>query len=149
MSPLLWHARAQYRTVLQRRVQHRTVQNIAVRHSIAYTFFLYKKRFISKCGSNSQNLNNILKHHEAQLPKLSVFIGYKSIFCHYYIQNVKDGIQIQAYNVSNEFLTHFHQFVVVNVKKNSRKSHYIYISIYRNILGSISGKIKKTEAPAK
>ena len=36
----------------------------------------------------------ILKKHEAQLPKLSVFVGQKSIFHHYHIENVEDGIQI-------------------------------------------------------
>ena len=33
------------------------------------------------------------ENHEAQVPEFSVFIGQKSIFRHYYIQNVKDGIQ--------------------------------------------------------
>ena len=47
------------------------------------------------------------ENHEVQFPKLSAFIGQKSIFRHYYIQNVKDGIQIQVCNINNECLTHF------------------------------------------
>ena len=34
------------------------------------------------------------ENHEAQFPNFSVFIGQKSIFRPYCIQNVKDGIQI-------------------------------------------------------
>ena len=34
------------------------------------------------------------ENHEAQFPKFRVFIGQKSLFRHYCIQNVKDGIQI-------------------------------------------------------
>ena len=41
---------------------------------------------------------NILRkpqeNHEGRIPKLSIFIGQKSIFRHYCIQNVKDGIHI-------------------------------------------------------
>ena len=40
----------------------------------------------------------------------------------YCIQNVKDGIQIQAYNISNESVNHFSQFSSVKVKKNLKKS---------------------------
>ena len=36
------------------------------------------------------------KNHEAQFPKLSVFIGQKSIFHRYCIQYVQHGIQIQV-----------------------------------------------------
>ena len=39
-------------------------------------------------------LRKLYENHEAQLPKLSVFIGRKSAI--YSIQNVKDGIKIQA-----------------------------------------------------
>ena len=58
----------------------------------------------------------------AQAPKSSVFIGQKSIFRLYCIQNFKDGIQIQAYNSNNECLIHFSQFIAEKVKKNLRKS---------------------------
>ena len=34
-------------------------------------------------------------HNEAQFPKFSVFVGQKSIFRHYCIQNAKDGIRIR------------------------------------------------------
>ena len=38
----------------------------------------------------------MVKNHKAQFPQLSVFIGQKSIFRHYSIQNVKDEIHIQV-----------------------------------------------------
>ena len=41
-------------------------------------------------------LGKSLENHEAQFPKLSVFIGQKSMFHCCYIQNVKDGIQLQV-----------------------------------------------------
>ena len=41
------------------------------------------------------------ENHEAQFPKLSVFRCQKSLFPHYCIQNVIDGIQIQVYNINN------------------------------------------------
>ena len=55
------------------------------------------------------------ENHKAQFPNLSVFIGQKSIFRRYCIQNVKDGIQIQVYNISNEIVNHFSQFILVKV----------------------------------
>ena len=53
----------------------------------------------------------------AQFPKFSVFIGQKSIFHHYCIQNLKDGIQVKVYNTNNESVNHFSQFISVKVKK--------------------------------
>ena len=50
------------------------------------------------------------------------------------MQNVKDGIQIQVYDINNESVSHFSQFISVKVKK---------------ISGSILGKVKKIEAQAK
>ena len=47
--------------------------------------------------------------------KLSIFIGQKSIFHCYCIQNVKVRIQIQVYNINNEGLKHFSQFMSVKV----------------------------------
>ena len=69
-------------------------------------------------GSNGQNLKAILRHHKAQFPKLSVFIGQKLIFRRYCIQYAKDGIQIQVYNVNNESVNHSSQFISVKVEKN-------------------------------
>ena len=63
-----------------------------------------------------------LKNHEAQSPKLSVFVGQKSMFRHYCIQNVKDGIQIRVNKINKESVTHFSQFISVKVKKILRKS---------------------------
>jgi len=50
-----------------------------------------------------------------------LLIGQKSIFRRCCIQNVKNGIQIQAYNVNNESVSHFSQSISVKVKKNLRK----------------------------
>ena len=63
-----------------------------------------------------------LKNYEAQFPKFSVFIGQKSIVRRYSIQNVKDGIQIQVYNINNGSVNHCNQFISQKVKKNLRKS---------------------------
>ena len=41
---------------------------------------------------------------------------------HYYIQNVKDRIQIRVYKISKESITHFRQFISVKFKKLLRKS---------------------------
>ena len=46
----------------------------------------------------------------------------KSICRRYCIQNVKDGVQIQVYNINNEIANHFGKFLSVQVKKNLRKS---------------------------
>ena len=59
---------------------------------------------------------------EAQFPEFSVFIGQESIFHHYYIHNVTDGIQIQVCNVNHKSVNHFSQFISVRVKENLRKS---------------------------
>ena len=56
------------------------------------------------------------------MPKLSVFISPKSVFCRYCIQNVKDGIPIHVYNIINDNVNHSSQFMSVKVKKNLRKS---------------------------
>jgi len=61
------------------------------------------------------------ENHEAKFPKLSVFIGQKLIFRYHCIQSVNDRIQIQVYNINNESVNHFSQFISVKVKKNLRK----------------------------
>ena len=60
--------------------------------------------------------------HEAQFPKFSAFVGQKSIFRLYYIENVKEGIQFQVNNINNESVSQFSQIISVKVKKNVRKS---------------------------
>ena len=52
----------------------------------------------------------------------SLFIGQKLVFCRYCTQTVKDGTQIQVYNINNESVNHFSQFISVKVKKNLRNS---------------------------
>ena len=53
------------------------------------------------------------------------------------MQNVKDGIQIQLYNINNESVNLYSQFISVKVKK-----------IYENLRLNF-GKVKKIEAQAK
>ena len=62
-------------------------------------------------GSNGQDLKKILRNHEVQFPKVSIFIGQKSIFPCCCIQNAKDEIQIQVCNINNENVNHFNQLV--------------------------------------
>ena len=57
------------------------------------------------------------QNHEAQFPQFSVFIGQKLVFRRYCIQNVKDRIQVQAYNINNECVNHSSQLILVEVKK--------------------------------
>ena len=86
------------------------------------------------------------ENHEARFPNFSVFIGQKSIFCRYCIQNVKDRIQTQVYNelytqvynVNNESVNHFSQFISVKVKKT-----------LRNFTAQFREKVKKIDAQAK
>ena len=52
------------------------------------------------------------------------FIGQKSIFRRYCIQNVKDGIQFQVYNINNDIANHFGQFILVKVEKNLREPQF-------------------------
>ena len=44
------------------------------------------------------------------------------MFRRYCIQNVKDGIQIQVYNINNKSVNQFSQFISVKVKENLGKS---------------------------
>ena len=82
-----------------------------------------RKKFVRKWSSNNQNLKKILRKSLGSISKIKCFIDQKLIFHHNCIQNVKDGIQIQVYNVRNECLTHFsHQFISEKVKKNITKS---------------------------
>ena len=46
----------------------------------------------------------------------------KSVLCRYCLHNVKNGIQIQVYNIINDSVNHPSQFISVKVKKNLRKS---------------------------
>ena len=68
----------------------------------------------------------------------SKFFCQKSTFRHYCIQNVKDGIQIQAYNINNESVNHFSQFILVEAKTSLSKSP-----------AKLRKKVKKIEAQTK
>ena len=65
---------------------------------------------------------NLKKITRLNFQNLSVFSGQRSIFRRYCIQNVQVGIQIQVYNITNESVNCFSQFISVKVKKNLRKS---------------------------
>ena len=67
-------------------------------------------------------LRKTRESHKTRFPKLGVFVGQESIFGHYCIQNVEDGIQNRVYKIDKESVTHFSQFVSVTVKKILRKS---------------------------
>jgi len=86
---------------------------------LGYTFFIYKKKAYKKIRLKRWKS---LENNETQFPKFSIFLGSESIFRRYCIQNDKDGIQVQVYNIFNECLTHFNQFISDKVKKSVRKS---------------------------
>ena len=64
----------------------------------------------------------ILRNHEAQFPKLSVFIDQNSIFRRYCTQNINDGTPLLVHNSNNESVHHFSQFISVKGKIHLRKS---------------------------
>ena len=74
-------------------------------------------------------LRRSYENHEAQFPIFCAFIGQKSKFRHYCIQNVT---QIQVYNINNESVNHFSQFISVKVKKILRKSQAQFWEKLRN-----------------
>ena len=80
-------------------------------------FLVLLHGFLLEKGSqeNEPQMAKILKKSRASIPKLSVFIGQKPIFCHCCIQNGKGGIQILVYKINNESLAHFSQFISVKV----------------------------------
>jgi len=49
------------------------------------------------------------------------------------MQNVKDRIQIQVYNIISESLNHSSQFISVKVKKNLRKSEAQFREMLRKL----------------
>ena len=64
---------------------------------------------------------------------LIFFVGQISIFRHYCIQNVKDGIRIQVYNINNEIVNHFGQLILAKVGKNFWKSQTQFREMLRNL----------------
>ena len=70
----------------------------------------------------AKTLKKSKDNHKARFPKLSIFVGQKSILCHHCIQNIEDGIQIRAYTINKEGLAYFSQFISVKVKKILGKS---------------------------
>ena len=80
----------------------------------------------------------ILRKSRGSVTKIKCFYWPKSIFRHYCIQNVKDGIQIQVYTINNEIVNHLSQFILMKVKKNLRQSQ-----------AKFREKLKKIEAQVK
>ena len=89
------------------------------------------------------------ENHEAQFPKLSVFIGKKSVFRRYCFQNVKDGIQTHAYTIINDSVNHSSQLISVKVKKTLRKSQAQFREKLRKLrlMQNNDFLIKKTYTP--
>ena len=56
-----------------------------------------------------------------------------SIFRRYCIQSVKDGIQLQVYNINNESVNHVVQFILEKIKKNFRKSQAQFREKFRKL----------------
>ena len=77
--------------------------------------FFIRKRLYENEAQMAKILRKSVENYTAQFPKLSVVIGQKSIFYHFFIQNIKDGIQIQVYNINNESVNHSSQFSSVEV----------------------------------
>ena len=72
-----------------------------------------------KWSKAEENLEKITRLNSQNL----VFLCFQtSIFRHYCIQDVKDGIQIQVYNINNESVNHFSHFISEEEIKNLRKS---------------------------
>jgi len=81
--------------------------------------FFIRTKLIRKWGSNG---NNPKETRRLNFQNFSASIGQESTYRRYSIQNAKDGIQIQAYNINNGSLSHLSQFISVKVKKNLRNS---------------------------
>ena len=43
------------------------------------------------------------------------------MFRHYYIQHVKEGMQIRVYKINKEIVKHSSQFILVNPKESLKK----------------------------
>ena len=62
-----------------------------------------------------KTLRTSYDNNEAKFPTFSVLIGQKSMYGSYCLPNVKDGIQIQVYNINNECVTHCRQFISIKL----------------------------------
>ena len=75
----------------------------------------------------------ILKKSQGSISNITCFVGQKLILQIYYIQNVKDGIEIRVCTISKESLNHFSQFISVKVKKILRKSQAQFRRKFRKL----------------
>ena len=62
------------------------------------------------------------KCQDSTFPKLSLFLGQKSILRQYYIQNVEDGIKIRVYSRKKESVAHVSHLISVKVRRMLKKS---------------------------
>ena len=89
-----------------------------LRYSYIHVFFYIRKMFIIKWDSNGQNFKTILRNLQGSISKIEWFLvknRYYVIITH--IQNVKDGIQIGVYEINQENVARFSQFISGKVKK--------------------------------
>ena len=56
----------------------------------------------------------VVRQSQGSIIKFKCFCWPKSIFHHYYIQDIKDGIRIRVYRVNKERVTPFRQLVYFN-----------------------------------
>ena len=83
-----------------------------------YTVFDRKKVYKKMRLKRSKFQEILKKITRLNFQTFCVFVGQKSIFRRYFIQHVKDGSQIQVYNINSESVTHFSLFYF---KKSSEK----------------------------
>ena len=69
---------------------------------------------------NEAEINIVFRKSRGSIPKQSVFWP-KSILRYYCIQHFKDIIQIRAYEINKEGVTHFIPFISVKIKEILRK----------------------------
>ena len=96
-------------------------------------FVFGRKKFIRKWGSNCQNLKKIVRKSRGSISKLQCFYRPKISISSLLHSNVKDGFQIQVYNIINESVNHSSQFISVKVRKNLRKSHAHFREMQRKL----------------
>ena len=65
-------------------------------------------------------MSKILKSHKAQFPNFS-FCACQNSILYYYLQNLKDIIQIRVYKVNKKRISHFSQVCFSKSEDNFKK----------------------------
>ena len=61
---------------------------------------------------------NILRKSQVSISQISIFVGQKSILHTYYMQSVKDGIEIQVFHDEHiESVAHIRHLISAKVKQ--------------------------------